>query len=128
MSLRLNYKNIHDYENYVYIRDENGNVVRENNITVGLGFTMMAVDIGEITDENVVEFYIRQKLLFTLRGEECFTLEQIRRNIGLSANVRTEKNRAEWAERVSTGILQEWSWKAARDYEALRDEDLVKEA
>ena len=129
MSLRLNYKSIHDYKNYVYITDDEGNIT-ENPITVSIGFTMMAVDIGRITESNVIEFYIRQKLLYTLRGHEPISLEDIRRNIGLSANVMTEPDRETWLSRVlNEGILREWSYAANRELESLKNSDyLYREA
>jgi hypothetical protein len=59
----------------------------------------MAVGLGEITEENVEEFYLRSKIVDTLFGEALImhgekaslSLEQLRQHIGLTTNVGNEK-------------------------------------
>ena len=59
-----------------------------------LVFATMALDIGEVTEDNVEEWYWRAQFLDALSNEDTYavlTREFVRRHIGLWVNVRTEK-------------------------------------
>jgi hypothetical protein len=60
-----------------------------NPITHSLIFSTMAVGIGEITSENVCEFYTRLKLWDLSRGfaEDTPSFEDVKKHIGLKTNV-----------------------------------------
>jgi hypothetical protein len=56
------------------------------NITQSIIFATMSVGIGEITEENVHEFWMRYSIF---AANPYFTVEDVRNHIGLKTNVST---------------------------------------
>lgn len=74
-------------------------------------FSTMAIDMGQITEKNVDEFYSRYKALEfviggTLAEGVTVTRADIARRVGLSTNVFT-KTRAQYVKRVGEMILRD---------------------
>ena len=83
-------------------------------ITETLIWLTMAVDMGQITEENHEEFFKRVSIWETIHGPSMhkwnketeerepmpMTLEDVERRIGLSTNVIT-RDREEWGERIA---------------------------
>jgi hypothetical protein len=55
----------------------------------------MACEIGKVTEDNYMEFYLRYKLLNVLNDEGTLTLESFHKAIGLRTNVTT-KTKSQW--------------------------------
>lgn len=83
-------------------------------ITETLIWLTMAVDMGEITEENHEEFFKRVNIWETIHGPSMhkwnketeerepmpMTLEDVERRVGLNTNVIT-RDREEWGERIA---------------------------
>jgi len=83
-------------------------------ITETLIWLTMAVDMGEITEENHEEFFTRVSIWETIHGPSMhkwnketeerepmpMTLEDVERRIGLNTNV-SNRDREEWGERLA---------------------------
>ena len=83
-------------------------------ITETLIWLTMAVDMGEITEENHEEFFTRVSIWETIHGPSMhkwnketeerepmpMTLEDVERRIGLNTNV-INRDREEWGERLA---------------------------
>ncbi len=96
MSLDWSLTKIENWQKLCWLPDpENAEETRLNPVTHTLIFRAMTVGMGQITEKNYVEFYLRCKL-----ASECFgqplqkngdtfdvTLEDVKAHIGLSTNV-----------------------------------------
>jgi hypothetical protein len=99
MSLDFDYRKIRDFDNLT----DNERVTRD-----ALTWATMAVGIGDITEDNVGEFYARvslwEKLFGTYRhgnGEPLYlTREDVARFVGLHTNVFPKEPQAKWLKRV----------------------------
>jgi len=102
MALVINYDALRDeqgnFPEWVFLTDENGREIL-NPVTEYLGFAMMFVKMGEINEANHEEFYTRLLMfekvtdngLVTPEGDRVtLSIEDIRKHIGLKANVVTE--------------------------------------
>lgn len=83
----------------------------ERGISHSLVWATLAVGIGDLNEENLKEFYIRLKYLerdgaFMTGNDEpiYFTLEMLRKRIGLHTNAGYE-NRSAWKKRQSKYML-----------------------
>lgn len=93
-----------------------------NPITNALIWVTMQIGIGEITEENAVEFYSRihfsEKLFGTNLsngGEPYFlTFEDVRRHIGLKTNVFPKETDAKWGARLIKTFVAEQRSKIER--------------
>jgi hypothetical protein len=114
MSLDWNLTRIKDCDTVCFNED------REMSPTVhALIWATMAVDLGEISDENYVEFYLRIKLyeqMFSAMrytepaGEPAyFTFEEVQLHIGLRTNV-SDKTWGQWLKRMGT------NWRAVEEH------------
>jgi hypothetical protein len=94
MSLDYNYKNVKNSDEVMFEND----YMRP--VSEAIIFRTMAVDMGEITEENAEEFYKRCKVFSAIHGEPLvktdkegnivsfdITLEDVRNHIGLTTNV-----------------------------------------
>lgn len=103
MSLNWNLSKIKDHETVCWVGEE------MNPVTHSLLFSTMIVDMGEITEKNVDEFYFRTKVSSKVGGppmrrvnEEAeggfegvdYSYEDIRKHIGLHTNVCTTSRAA----------------------------------
>lgn len=78
-------------------------------LTEAIIFRTMFVDMGQITEKNYREFYLRCKVVSEVTGkpliqikrnkpvEVDFTLDDIRAHIGLSTNVSTKNGMSFWS-------------------------------
>lgn len=83
-------------------------------------FSTMAVDYGEVTEKNYEDFYKRYVMFCTATGQERYlTLDDVRKAIGLHANVSTStpaayrKRLAGIIERHAEDVI--WSEKRQED-------------
>lgn len=101
MSLNWNIEKVRDYKKITPGPSSEGHV------TEALIWATMAVGIGRITEANADEFYRRIAIYEEQRGAwmtkngqpSPFTLEDIKRRIGLSTNVGT-MNKTEFAAKL----------------------------
>lgn len=76
-------------------------------VTQSVIFATMSVDLGEITEENVAEFYARYLIFNRAVGSEPYlTLDHIKWHVGLRVNVIT-KTRAAWLNKIKKILDQE---------------------
>lgn len=78
--------------------------------TQGMIFQTMGVGLGEITEDNAVEFYIRQRIWNKLHGFPPYTVEQVRQYIGLKTNVSDETS-AQWRKRLIDSARRDAAYK-----------------
>ena len=104
MPLDFNWSKVENYKEVCW-RHEDGRV---NGLTEAVIWATMTVGIGEITNENYEEFHRRlleADICAGFKGEN-FTLEHIRKHIGLSTNV-SELTRAAWEKRLKLILAEE---------------------
>jgi len=96
-------------------------------VTEVLIWYTMAVDLGEITEENHEEFFKRVSIWESIHGagmverntetdehEDRFvTLEDVERRIGLNTNV-SNREREEWGERLASILFDRADLKVSR--------------
>lgn len=71
--------------------------------SVRIGFACMAVGIGEITEKTIPEFWGRYFIFNQLEyggAPMPFTIEDLKRRIGLRTNVFPKESRAKWIKRI----------------------------
>lgn len=96
MSLNWDLRDVKDEACWIKVRtDEEGSTEkRMHPITEGIIFLTLAVDMGEITEKNHEEFFLRLRMWETCRGclltrDTPVTLKEVRDRIGLRVNVNT---------------------------------------
>lgn len=96
MSLDYNLTNVRDYENLY--EDAGDDMVRLNPLTEMLIFGTMIVDMGEITEKNWREFFVRfnaanqvMRVWVDIQSKKptSVSADDIKRHIGLKTNVVT---------------------------------------
>lgn len=123
MALHYDLGEINDYKNLCYQdagRDSEGNeLTRIDPDTDSLIWATMAVGIGEITDRNYIEFWIRMNTLHMLwagmRGDtvNVMPLATVKAHIGLSTNVAYETS-GKWFKRIVKGKTEEIQYQEER--------------
>jgi hypothetical protein len=117
MSLRIDLTAIANHENTCFVGE--GDARDWTNLTRTIGFLTMSTDIGEITEANAEEFYIRASLICDLYGGNSRdggvpSLADIRAHIGMRTNVLT-LTRAKWLAKVKSNSLpnrlREYKWR-----------------
>lgn len=117
MALHIDISRIANHETVCVVGD--GESRKYSDTTGNLAFYTMTVDIGEITDANAEEFYIRCCLMCDLYGGNSRdggvpSLADIRAHIGLRTNVLT-LTRAKWLANVKRNALpnrlREYKWR-----------------
>ena len=112
MSLNWDCTKIKDFDTWGWVKDADGDEVL-NPITGRLIWLTMVVDMGNITDKNADEFYVRTCMLnshFQPGIGEGLTREDVHRHIGLKTNVCNEtrkgflRNRMKRLEREMANI------------------------
>jgi hypothetical protein len=117
MALNIDISRIANHETVCFVGD--GEAREWSATTRSIGFLTMSTDIGEITEANAEEFYIRASLLCDLYGGNSRdggvpSLADIRAHIGLRSNVLT-LTRAKWLANVKKNALpnrlREYKWR-----------------
>ena len=107
-----------------------------NPVTNALIWRCMAVGLNGITEDNLVEFAVRCRVVDALHGkplstfdadkdtyvERGFTMDELRAHIGIRTNVSTEK-RASWLKRMVDGVERDIQY-----IERRKKEDAAKAA
>ena len=121
MSLSIDVKKVDDWKNYCYIkvRDEKtGEKYDEYHpATKYLAWGSMAIGIGEITQINYKDVYLRHLFmnkLSTISNVMPVTLDDVRKNIGLKTNV-THEPKGKWLNRISKSMYWELEYKMERE-------------
>lgn len=96
--------------------------------TQALIFATMNTGLGDITEKNHREFFARlttyEKLFGAYRREQTapgvyaprfFTLDEVRRHIGLNTNVFPAETRTKWQTRMVENFTREALYRADRD-------------
>ena len=102
MSLDWNVGKVKDFDKWGWVKDEAGEEVL-NPLTDRLIWATMAVELGDITEKNADEFYIRLQTLgyrFGSKGYATITREDVRKHIGLKTNVSNETRKSWLRERM----------------------------
>ncbi len=142
MSLNWELKNIKDYEKVCWhpateaerkkewthatFREDpkTKKLTRLDGVTNAIIWRTMSVDIGDITEKNYREFFVRSKVYSALHGADCpmmrrkegtkddwegadFTLEEIKKHIGLHTNV-INTTRKQWIKRETRYARREF--------------------
>ncbi|MBM3206921.1 MAG: hypothetical protein FJZ43_04855 [Candidatus Staskawiczbacteria bacterium] len=106
MALNWDIQNIEDYGDVCYLRDdEDSEKFILSPITETLIFSCISVKMGEITEDNWLEFYGRLKFAEQIHGSFLirpqkekkdwgFTKEEVKAHIGLKTNVTTDSRKA----------------------------------
>lgn len=85
-------------------------------VTNTLIWYTLAVDIGDISEKTVDEFYIRMNLLDRINtgpmhweagGYRSITLEELRQHIGLHTNVGRGETRSKWFKHKIDGVVRD---------------------
>ena len=121
MSLSIDVKKVYDWKNYCYIdmKDEKtGEEYSEYNpATKYLAWGSMAIGIGEITQINYKDVYLRHLFmnkLSTISNVMPVTLDDVRKNIGLKTNVASE-TKSKWLNRISKSMYWELEYNLERN-------------
>ena len=121
MSLSIDVAKVYDWKNYCYIKVQDETTGEEydeyNPATKYLAWGSMGIGIGEITQLNYKEVYLRHLFMTKLSAysnEMLITLEDVRKNIGLKTNVAHE-SKAKWLSRISKAMYWELEYKMDRE-------------
>ena len=113
MALSVNVEKVYDWKNYCYINikdEKTGEKYAEYNpATKYLAWGSMAIGIGEITQINYKEVYLRHEFIIklsTISNKMPITLEDVRKNIGLKTNV-VKETKGRWLSRISKSMFHE---------------------
>ena len=113
MSLSIDVKKVDDWKNYCYIKVQDEKTGKEydeyNPATKYLAWGSMAIGIGEITQINYKDVYLRHLFMNKLSAytnEMPITLDDVRKNIGLKPNVVNE-TKSKWLNRISKSMYWE---------------------
>ena len=113
MSLSVDVEKVYDWKNYCYIKVQDKDTGEEydeyNPATKYLAWGSMAIGIGEITQINYKDVYLRHLFMNKLSAytnEMPVTLEDVRKNIGLKTNVVNE-TKSKWLNRISKSMYWE---------------------
>lgn len=95
MSLQIDWNNVHSSQ---VSRDESGQAIAHTPLIETMGFYLMFINIGEITEWNYLDVYarihMRDSLLSALHEMPYpITIQQVRDCIGLKANVTPQSDR-----------------------------------
>ena len=126
MSLSIDVAKVYDWKNYCSIKVQDETTGEEydeyNPATKYLAWGSMAIGIGEITQLNYKEVYLRHLFMnkLTTRGLVSnimpVTLEDVRKNIGLKTNVVNEP-KGKWLNRISKTLYWELEYNMEREEE-----------
>ena len=121
MSLTVDVEKIYDWANYCYVTKHDEDTGEEyseyNPATKYLAWGSMGIGIGEITQLNYKEVYLRHLFITKLTPYSNgmpITLEDVRKNIGLKTNV-THESKAKWLSRISKSMYWELEYKMERE-------------
>ena len=121
MSLSIDVAKVYDWKNYCYIKVQDETTGEEydeyNPATKYLAWGSMAIGIGEITQLNYKEVYLRHLFITKLSAysnEMLVTLEDVRKNIGLKTNV-THEPKGKWLNRISKSMYWELEYNMERE-------------
>ena len=113
MSLSIDVAKVYDWKNYCYINAKDEKTGEEyseyNPATKYLAWGSMAIGIGEITQINYKEVYLRHEFIIklsTISNKMPITLEDVRKNIGLKTNV-VKETKGRWLSRISKSMFHE---------------------
>lgn len=122
MSLDCDLTKIKDYETLCWRQPEPGEIEAndhtmfgrmvtedgriQNPVTHALIFGCMSIGIGEITEQNYEEWFIRYRSLSFLYPDhpDPITLEDVKAHIGLTTNVFPKRSKREFAEQIRTTL------------------------
>ena len=121
MSLRVDVEKVYDWKNYCYVTKHDEDTGEEyseyNPATKYLAWGSMGIGIGEITQLNYKEVYLRHLFmnkLSTISNVMPVTLEDVRKNIGLKTNVVNE-TKSKWLNRISKSMYWELEYNMERE-------------
>ena len=121
MSLSIDVEKVYDWKNYCYIKVQDEKTGKEydeyNPATKYLAWGSMAISIGEITQINYKDVYLRHLFMNKLSAytnEMPITLDDVRKNIGLKTNVVNE-TKSKWLNRISKSMYCELEYNLERN-------------
>ena len=121
MSLRVDVEKVYDWKNYCYVTKHDEDTGEEyseyNPATKYLAWGSMAIGIGEITQINYKDVYLRHLFmnkLSTISNVMPVTLDDVKKNIGLKTNV-THESKAKWLSRISKSMYWELEYKMEKE-------------
>ena len=113
MSLSVNVEKVYDWKNYCYVKVQDEKTGEEYDeyhpATKYLAWGSMAIGIGEITQINYKDVYLRHLFmnkLSTISNVMPVTLDDVKKNIGLKTNVANE-TKSKWLNRISKSMYWE---------------------
>mgnify|MGYP001487426869 FL=1 len=113
MSLSVDVQKVYDWKNYCYVKAQDEKTGEEYDeyhpATKYLAWGSMAIGIGEITQINYKDVYLRHLFmnkLSTISNVMPVTLDDVRKNIGLKTNVANE-TKSKWLNRISKSMYWE---------------------
>lgn len=130
MSLNYQLEKIESYKTLCWLPDKEAGGEKMNPITEGLIFSMMSIDIGEITENNLPEVMFRLRLYSRIMGKPItqikdsfdYAVEEVRAHIGLYTNVGN-KSRAYFIRKM----MKQLAWDTERDVKNLLKPKEVQE-
>ena len=121
MSLSVNVEKVYDWKNYCYVKVQDEKTGEEYDeyhpATKYLAWGSMAIGIGEITQINYKDVYLRHLFmnkLSTISNVMPVTLDDVRKNIGLKTNVASE-TKSKWLNRISKSMYWELEYNLERE-------------
>lgn len=108
MSLNVNVSKVANHDSVCFVGEGEGRKWRP--LTTTIAFMCMAVDIGEITEQNAEEWYCRACLINDLYASASIeppaeiTIADIRAHIGMQTNVIT-MTRAKWISKIAKNAI-----------------------
>jgi hypothetical protein len=75
-------------------------------MTKAMIFETIPVGMDEITEDNAFDFWVRSCMIRTLDGWPCFTLDEVKRYIGLKTNA-SRRTKVQFRKYV-TDMFEDW--------------------
>ena len=120
MSLIIEVSKVKDWQKYCY-QDYIDEKTKEkyadyNPATKYLAWGSMAIGIGDITEKNYRDVYLRHRFLNNCQAStrSHVSLEDVKRNIGLHTNVAYEP-KGKWLNRIAKSVYHELEWNLERN-------------
>ena len=117
MSLTVDTRSVKKYTELCYEPKNNNGKYLYKEKTSYLAFASPAIGIGDITQKNYREVYLRHKFLCHLNEYklDCpVTLQDVKNHIGLKTNVAFESKRA-WKNRIVNDYLKTLSYNIMKE-------------
>ena len=108
MPLDYDLGNIKNYGTVCWLHDDADNRRHMNPVTHNLIFSTIRVGMGEITKDNVHEFFVRLSMMEGFDRLDKTTWEEVTQHIGLKTNVFPKESTSKWFKKFVASAKREY--------------------